>query len=437
VKKEYQINKGQAIGEFQDWAKQNQQPVQLMIPTADVVELAQSSLGDLLRQVGKQFIEAVMEAEVEQLVGTRSQPDRERQAYRWGTEQGFCVIDSQRVPIARPRVRNRNRREVALGSYELFQRASLVSETVWKNIMHGLTMRSYKEVIQQFSEAYGLEKSTISDHFIEASRKKLELLLTRPLQNVQISVLILDGTVFKSQHLVVAIGIDRLGNKLVLGLRQGASENAQIVGDLLSELAERGLDFSQPKLYLLDGSRALRSAVIQHAGDAAFIQRCQEHKIRNVCSYLSEADRPKVRHRMRLAYSNPAAADARNLLYRLHDDLLRANPSAAASLMEGFEETLTLQELGIRGKLRQCFSTTNAIESSFSVVERICTQVKRWRGSDHRLRWVASALVYVEARWNRIHGYRQLPFLTNALDAAYQLRMREQRAAMKQQLTAA
>jgi putative transposase len=332
VKKEYQINKGQAVGEFQAWAKQNQEPVQLMIPTAEIAELAQSSLGDLLRQVGKQFIEAVMEAEVEQLLGARSQPDRERQAYRWGTEQGFCIIDSQRVPIARPRVRNRNRREVALGSYELFQRASLVSETVWKNIMHGLTMRSYKEVVQQFSEAYGLEKSTISDHFIEASRKKLELLLTRPLRNVQISVLILDGTVFKSQHLVVAIGIDRLGNKLVLGLRQGASENAQIVGDLLNELTERGLDFGQPKLYLLDGSRALRSAVIQHAGDAAFIQRCQEHKIRNVCSYLSEADRPMVRHRMRLAYSNPTAADARNLLYRLHDDLLKAQSECCSQL---------------------------------------------------------------------------------------------------------
>jgi putative transposase len=437
VKKEYQINKGQAVDEFQAWAKQNQEPVQLTFPTAEIVELAQSSLGDLLRQVGKQFIEAVMEAEVEQLVGARSQPNRKRDAYRWGTEQGFCIIDSQRVPVARPRVRSRSRREIALGSYELFQRASLVSETVWQNIMHGLTMRSYKEVIQQFSEAYGLEKSTISDYFVEASRKKLEQLLTRPLSDLQISVMIVDGTIFKSQHLIVAIGIDRLGNKLVLGLRQGASENAQVVSELFGELTERGLDFTLPRLYLLDGSRALRSAVIRHAGDTAFIQRCQEHKIRNVCEHLSEADRPTVRYRMRAAYGNPVAADARNLLYQLHDDLAKDNPSAADSLAEGMEETLTLQELGIRGKLRQCFSTTNAIESSFSLVGRVCTQVKRWRGSDHRLRWVASALVYAESRWNRIHGYRQIPFLVNALDNAYQLRMREQRAIMKQQLTAA
>lgn len=437
MKKAYQIKQARAIQDFQTWAQDNQEPVQLAFPTADIVKLAQSGLGDLLRQVGKQFIEAVMEAEVEQLVGARSQPDSQRQAYRWGTEQGFCVIDTQRVPITRPRVRSRNQREVALGSYELFQRASLLKETVWQRIMQGLTMRNYKEVMQQFSEAYGLEKSTISEYFIESSRKKLEQLMNRSLKDVQICVLILDGTIFKSEHLIVAIGIDRVGNKLVLGLRQGASENARVVGDLLGELCERGLDFSLPRLYLLDGSRALRKAVVQHAGDAAFIQRCQEHKIRNICDYLPEADRPGVRYRMRAAYAHTEVADARNLLFRLHDDLLQANPSAAASLVEGMEETLTLQELGVRGKLRQCFSSTNTIESSFSMVEGICRQVKRWQGNDHRLRWVASALLYVESRWNRIHGFRQLPFLVNALESAYQLRMREKRAAAKSQVTAA
>jgi putative transposase len=243
VTKEYQIKKGQELEEFQEWAKENEEPVQLTFATPEVVELAQQGLGDLLRQVGRQFIEAVMEAEVEQLVGSRSKPNAERGAYRWGTESGFCIIDTQRVPLTRPRVRSRNNRELALGSYELFQRASLLSETVWQKIMHGLSMRNYKEVVQQFAEAYGVEKSTISEHFIEASRRKLEQLMTRSLEQVQLCTLLMDGTCFKGESLIVAIGIDRLGNKLVLGLIQGATENASVVCDLFKQLEERGLNF--------------------------------------------------------------------------------------------------------------------------------------------------------------------------------------------------
>jgi putative transposase len=191
-----------------------------MFPTADVAELAQSSLGDLLRAVGKLFNETVMEAEVEQVVGRRSKPNQERGAYRWGTEAGFCILDGQRVPIERPRIRNRqNNREIPLGSYELFQRASLVEETVWHKIMHGLTMRRYKEVVQQFADAYGLEKCTTSDHFIEASRRKLDQLMKRSLAEIPLAVIIIDSTIFQGQHIFVAIGIDRFGHKIVLGLR--------------------------------------------------------------------------------------------------------------------------------------------------------------------------------------------------------------------------
>ena len=428
MKKEYQISKGQALEGFQSWAKENQEPVQLRFATAEIVELAQQGLGDLLRQVGRQFIEAVMEAEVEQLAGSRSKPNAERGAYRWGTEEGFCVIDSQRVPLVRPRVRSRDNRELALGSYELFQRASLLNETVWQKIMHGLTMRNYKEVVQQFMEAYGLEKSTISEHFIEASRRKLEQLMTRSLKDVQLCTFLMDGTYFKGESLIVAIGIDRLGNKLVLGLLQGATENASVVGDLFCQLEERGLDFGRPLLYVIDGSRALRAAIQRHAGEAAFIQRCQVHKLRNVAEYVPEPERARLKFRMRGAYAIAEAVDARRALYKLHDELMRSNPSAADSLAEGLEETLTLQELGIRGKLRRSFSSTNIIESGFATVERICTQVKRWQGGDQRLRWVASALVYVESRWNRLQGYRQIPALISALESAYQLRLREKRA---------
>jgi transposase-like protein len=438
VKKEYQIQAQRAVEQFQAWADGNVDPVQLAFPTPDMVRLAQQGLGELLRQVGKIFIENVMECEVEQLAGKRSQPDRKRSAYRWGIEQGYVIVDGQKVPIAKPRVRNvQHNREIPLGSYELFQRASLIEESVWQKIMYGLTMRSYKEVVQQFADAYGLEKSTTSEHFIEASRKKLEQLLTRSLSGLNLCAIFVDGTIFKGEHLVVAIGLDRLGRKIVLGIRQGATENATLVGDLFADLINRGVDFSQPRLYILDGSKALRSAIGSYAGEAAFIQRCQVHKIRNVAEYLPEPQRHAVKFRMRAAYLKDNAADARNLLLKLHDELIEVNPSAAASLAEGLDETLTLLDLQIRHKLRQCLSSTNGIESGFSTVDKICRQVKRWQGSDHRLRWVASALLFAESRWHRIHGCTHLPMLLSAMENEYQRRLQSKQVVLKRHLGAA
>jgi len=430
VKRQYQISRRRATERFVKWAKGNEVPLQLTFPTGDIAELAQGSLGDLMRSVGRMFIETVMESEVQQLAGDRSRPNPERQAYRWGKETGFCVIDGQKVPIDRPRVRSRqHNREIPLGSYEMFQRASLVEETVWQKVMFGLTMRSYKEVVQQFADAYGLDKSTTCEHFVEASRRKLKQLMTRSLAGINLAVMMIDGTIFKGQHMIVAIGMDPLGNKVVLGIRQGATENTAVVGELLGELSERGVDFNQPRLYLLDGSKALRSAVVSYAGDAAFIQRCQVHKIRNVTEHLPEAQRPAVKFRMRAAYQMPEAADARQALFRLHDELITDNPSAAASLAEGMDDTLLVSELRLTPRLRQALSSTNAIESGFSTVEKICRQVKRWQGSDHRQRWIASALLFAESKWNKIHGYRHMPVLVNALDAAYRLRTKQAAAA--------
>lgn len=331
-----------------------------------------------------------MEAEVEQLAGRRSAPDPNRAAYRWGTEDGFCLIDGQRVPIHK-----------------------------------------------QFSDAYGLEKSTTCEQFVKASRQKLKQLMERSFEGLSIVCLLIDGTIFKGEHMIVAVGLDPAGRKMVLGLRQGASENAEVVGALLGELAERGLDFTAPRLYIVDGRSALRRAVSNYAGDAAFIQRCQVHKIRNVMGHIPEAERPTVKYRMRVAYAAQEAADGRRLILKLHDELLQSNPSAAASLVEGLEECFTVTELRVTPKLRQTLASTNVIESGFSVVDQICDQVKRWQGSDHRLRWIASSLSFAEARWNRIHGYRHMPSLIAALKTAHAIRRGENQAALKAEITAA
>jgi len=438
VKKRYQIRAQRAIEQFQEWANGEVDPIQLALPTTDMLKLAQQSLGELLRHVGKMFVESVLEAEVEQVAGARSKPDPKRAAYRWGTETGYVVIDGQKVPIEKPRLRNRQHdREIPLGSYELFQRASLLEETVWQKIMYGLTMRSYKEVVQQFVDAYGLEKSTVSEHFVEASRRKLEQLLNRTLAGLSLCAIFIDGTIFKGEHLVVAIGLDRFGHKIVLGIRQGATENATVVGDLLSDLLQRGVDFSQPRLYIVDGSQAIRCAIGSYAGEAAFIQRCQVHKIHNVIEYLPEAQRHAVRFRMRAAYLMDQVANAKNALFKLHDELISVNPSAAGSLAEGLDDTLTVLDLGVRHTLRQALSCTNGIESGFATVSRICLQVKRWQGGDHRLRWIGSALLFAESHWNRIHGHRHIPMLVAAMENAYRLRIQHQQTVLSRHLGAA
>ena len=422
MKEEYQNEKQAAETENPGTPLASELPIQIALPMAEVLSCLEQGLGELIRRVGRLFIESVLETEAEQIAGPRSRRTQERHAYRWGSERGYCVVDGERVPIVRPRLRECGGNEVPLGSYQLFQKASMAEETVWKNIMRGLSMRNYKEVLQQFADAYGLEKSTISERFIAASRKKLDELMNRSLQHVPLCAMVIDGTIFKGQHLVVAIGIDTLGHKIVLGLIQGASENATVVSGLLDHLEERGVDFTQPRLYLLDGSKALRAAVVRHAGEAAFFQRCQVHKIRNVVEYLPPLQHHRIEFAMRRAYALEDASDARQALYQLHNQLVQFNPSAAASLMEGFEDTLTVHELGVHARLRRSLTSTNAIESSFSVVDKICKQVKRWHGSDHRLRWVASAMLYAESRWNRLRGYRQLPLFVHNLQKAYEVR---------------
>ena len=254
-------------------------------------------------------------------------------------------------------------------------------------------------------------KPAVSDHFVRLSREKLSGLLERPLDKLKLCVLYIDGIEFKGQHLIVALGINIDGTKTVLGLRQGASENATVVGELLDDLVERGVDFSVPMLDVLDGAKALTKAVRKHAGSQALVQRCQLHKRRNVTGHLPEPYRDAVERKMINAYQMTHYVDAKKALDRLHRELMDLNPSAARSLAEGMEETLTVHRLQLKGWLRSTLATTNPIESAFSVVDRICKRVKRWRRGDHRERWVGAGLWLAERNFRRVKGYKQLPKL--------------------------
>jgi len=364
-----------------------------------------------------QMMELMMEEEVRGLVGERSQPQPERTANRWGTEKGYCVVMGQKVPIERPRVRNMEDREVRLGTYEMFHRGEPLTETVWEKLMLGLSTRKYGQAVREFADAYGLEKSAISEHFIEASRTKLKEMLERKLDKLKLCALLIDATPFAGQQMVAVLGISQDGRKTILGIRQGATENATVVGELLGDLANRGLDFSEPRLYLLDGGKALSSAVKKYAGESAAIQRCQVHKRRNVLDHLTDEQKPLVAKKLNAAYGMEDHAAAKLALTQLHRELMDLNPSAARSLEEGLEETLTVHRLHIPFQLRKSLASTNIIESAFSIVERVCSNVKRWHGGDQRERWVGSGLLVAEKQFRRIQGHKQIPFLLRELEA--------------------
>src|SRR5215467_2766699 len=402
MKRPYQIEAQRAVKQLAEMAADGNPSVQMMLPLGELLGWLKRGVGELVRQAGLQLMDLMMQAEVEELVGKRSRRQPDRTANRWGSEQGYCVVMGQKVSIQRPRVRTTDDQEVRLGSYEMFHRGEPLTETVWEKLLLGLSTRKYGEAMRQFREAYGLEKSAISEHFIEASREKLKQMMERRLDQMRLCALLIDATPFQGQQLVVALGINEDGRKTVLGIRQGATENATVVGELLGDLVERGLDFSEPRLYVLDGGKALTAAVKKYAGGSAAIQRCQVHKRRNVLDHLTDEQKPGIAKKLNAAYALEDYAAAKQALNKLH--------------REGMEETLTVHRLHVPMQLRKTLASTNVIESAFSTVERVCRNVKRWHDGDHRERWVGSGLLVAQKQFRRIIGYKQIPALIRELE---------------------
>jgi putative transposase len=417
MKKPYQIEAQRAVKQLEAMAGEGNPAVQMVLPMAEMVGWLRKGVGELIRQAGLQLMDLLMQEEVRELVGERSQRQAERTANRWGSEQGYCVVMGQKVPIQRPRVRTTDEKEVRLGSYEMFHRGEPLTETVWEKLMLGLSTRKYGRAIRQFTEAYGLEKSTVSEHFIEASRAKLKDMMERRLDQTRLCALLIDATPFEGQQMVAALGIAQDGRKTILGIRQGATENTTVVSELLSDLVSRGLDFTEPRLYVLDGGKALSAAVKKHAGESAAIQRCQVHKRRNVLDHLTDEHKPAVAKKLNAAYALEDYAAAKQELNMLHRELMDLNPSAARSLGEGMEETLTVHRLHVPIQLRKTLASTNVIESAFSIVEQVCKNVKRWHGGDQRERWVGSGLLVAQKQFRRVTGYKQIPTLLRELEA--------------------
>jgi putative transposase len=392
--------------------------VELPVALADVIEGVSAEVEQLAGQAGLLIMQAVMEAEVEQLVGPKGRHDPQRTATRWGGQPGYVVLAGKKVHMHKPRMRDPSGQELPLRSYARFQGPPRRQRSIVRQLIHGISTRKYERAIEDFTTGYGISKSAVSREFVAATRGRLAGLCERRIGTLpRMVVLLIDGKEFAGECVVVALGVDETGKKHVLGLVQGATENATVVQGLLDDLVERGLDPRAKRLYVLDGAKALRAAVRKTFGEASLVQRCQVHKQRNVAGYLGDEHQGQLVRRLRAAYGLTKYAAAKKLLMQTVGWLEEINPSAAASLREGLEETLTLHRLRVPEELRRSLRSTNLIENALSVAADLTRRVKRWHGGDMRLRWTAAGLLAAERRFHRIKGCKSMPVLIAALDA--------------------
>jgi len=390
--------------------------IELPVSVMGAIENTQEMLNDLTIRTGLVLMKALMNDEVKLAVGPFYHPDKTSPFRRWTNQSGYVIWAGKKIPLKHPRVRTKDgSKEMPLKTYQAFQDESGLDKRIGERILLGLSGSDYEQAINDFREGYGLKKSSISRHFVRVTKKKLEELMERPLGKLELVVIGIDGIEVAGETLITAVGIDIEGQKHILGLWQGATENADICKMLISEMIRRGLKADRKYLFTVDGSKALSKAIKDVFGAASLIQRCQIHKRRNVRSHLPEEYQDVVDTRIRAAYNMSKYSDAKELLAQTVEYLKEINPTAARSLEEGLEETLTIHRLDLPDILRKTLASTNFVESPFSVTRDVIRDVKRWRKGNQRLRWVASALLEAERRMNRISGYRVIPILINAI----------------------
>ena len=406
------------------------QPVGASVPAIpERVSVAMSEIAENMREgllalavgAGLQVMAALMEADVSTLAGPKGKHNMVRMAVRHGRERGSVTLGGRRVPITRPRVRAADGSgEVAIASYELFSSTELLGKMALERMLAGLSTRRYPVGLEPVGgqvdeKSSATSKSAVSRRFVAMTETALAELLSRDLSGLDLVALMIDGVHFAESCCVVALGIDIEGTKHPLALVEGSTENATLVSGLLVDLRERGLDVTRPMLVGIDGSKALRKAVVDVL-DHPVIQRCQLHKIRNVKDHLPQRLRSSVGRKMTDAYHAGSALEAEAALLALAKELDRTHPGAAASLREGLEDTLTVLRLGVPPTLARTLRSTNTIESMISVCREHSANVKRWRDGQMALRWCAAGMVEAGKQFRRVNGHLHLPTLRAALE---------------------
>ena len=390
-----------------------------VIRREDYAELELDTKVALIRSLvplGLMHVQELLDEEVTALAGARyARKPASVGGCRHGSSPGTVGLAGQRVPIRVPRVRRVAGSEIPLRSYEAMRGDRDVDDLLLRRVLYGISCRNYEAAAEAIPGAIGLSSSTVSRGFIQASAAQLRAFQERDLSDEDVVAVFLDGKTFADATLVIALGITMTGEKRFLGFVETDTENATVLTPFLRSLVERGLDVSQGVLVILDGGQGLRAAVRKAFRHRAVVQRCQWHKRENVVSHLAKHEQAAWRQRLQRAYNRPDYDEARSALETLLGELDERNQSAAGSLAEGLDETLTLHRLGVYGVLGLSLKTTNCLESVNGLIEERCAKVDRWQTSHQRHRWLATALLDIEPRLRRVRGYRHLPMLRDAL----------------------
>ena len=377
-----------------------------LLPMVDLIEQSRLAVDELIDVTGRATIEAVLQLSAEQVAGPRT-PGQRRTGPLWhGRQAGRVCLKERKLGVSKPRLRHKSGGEVAIPAYEAMQENGM-SARMLDVLMRGISTRQYAEVLPEMASTCGVSKSNVSREAAEASAEALQELLERRFDGIDLLVIYIDGMQFGEHHIISAVGVDRSGHKHVLGMQQGATENAAAVEDLLEQLVARGVDAKEKRLFVIDGAKALRAAINKVFGPQHPVQRCRNHKIGNVCDRLPEEQKDQVKAAMRASYKLEAK-EGMARLRKLADWLEQESPAAANSLREGLEECFTINRLGISPSLYRCLATTNVIESPQSGVRMRTRRVCRWRDAAMVERWAAASFLATEKNFRRIIGWKDL-----------------------------
>ena len=388
---------------------------QLLIPLAALVR------GDLLalvHQLGLQAIVEMLEAERTKLCGERYKHDAARAATRAGSTPGDLALGGRRVTLRRPRVVDRKGREVPLDTWEQLASTDALDVRALEQMAIGVATRKYARSLETLPDdvaTRGTSKSAVSRRFVAITAEKLADWMSRSLAALDVWAVFIDGIHFGEHVVLCALGVDGTGGKHVLGLWEGATENEVACKAMLESLVARGLKANQSRLFIIDGSKALRSAIRSLFGRRALVQRCQVHKVRNVLGHLPNERHADVRTAMREAYKCTKTDTAKRLLNNLARALHKKHPSAAASLREGLDETLTVLGLGLSPALTRTFSTTNPVEHLNERIRTTARRVKRWDDGTMVLRWVLVGVLEAARGFRRLKGHKDMNLLVAQL----------------------
>jgi transposase-like protein len=421
----YQIAEGRSKTSSRELARFLAKEGQMLLPMVELIEQAECAVDDLVDVMGRATIEAILRMSAEGVAGPRQQGRKsDREVYWHGSQPGRVALRERQLRVEKPRLRKKKPRrgdtgEVEIPAYEAMRKDAKLADRMLGILMRGVSTRNYREVLPKMADQVGISKSQVSRENIEAGERLLRELAERDFSEKDILIVYIDGMRFGPYHVIAAVGVDAEGHKHVLGLREGASENAEVVRRLLGELVERGVKPGRRRLFVIDGAKALRTAIDQVYGVHNPVQRCRQHKLRNVLGHLPKDQHDQATATLRAAWKL-GAKEGMKKIEQYAAWIEREWPSAAGSLREGLAEMFTINRLNLPGSLRRCLATTNLIDSTDSGVRQRTRRVTNWQHGNMALRWAAAGFVETEKNYRRIMGYRQLWMLKASLDESMQ-----------------